>query len=362
MDFIDNLKQFATRAGKLKEQIQTEEATKTSLIMPFFQQVLGYDVFNPDEFVPEFTADVGIKKGEKVDYAIKLDGKPAILIEAKWCGEALDKHDSQLFRYFGTSRTKFAILTNGIVYKFFTDLEEQNKMDLKPFLELDLLNIKETLIPEVKRFCKSSFDVNEIFSSASELKYSNELKNYFSAQLKEPSDEFILHMITHVYDGKKTQNVIDKFRPIVKLSLNNYISELMSEKITTALKGNNSDPIPLPDSIPVPIIEEVEEHKAKIITTDEEIEGYYLVKAILSEKFDSSKVTYKDTTNYFSINFDGFVTKWICRLWLNSNRKSLILPGENKQQITYEMDNIHDLFKYRAELEASAAKYMDKRD
>lgn len=121
MDFIDQVKQFAKRVEGMKDTIQTEEATKTSIIMPFFS-LLGYDVFNPNEFIPEFTADVGIKKGEKVDYAILSDGSPVILIECKWIGEPLEKHDSQLFRYFGTSKAKFAILTNGLIYRFYTDL------------------------------------------------------------------------------------------------------------------------------------------------------------------------------------------------------------------------------------------------
>lgn len=115
MDFIDQIKQFASRAEKLKDQISSEESTKTSLILPFFQ-LLGYDIFDPGEFVPEFTADE--EKGEKVDYAIFQDGNPTILIEAKWCGEKLDKHNSQLFRYFGTTKAEFGILTNGIIYQF----------------------------------------------------------------------------------------------------------------------------------------------------------------------------------------------------------------------------------------------------
>lgn len=149
MDFIDQLKQFSKRVESLKDSISTEEATKTSIIMPFFA-MLGYDVFNPQEFVPEYTADVGIKKGEKVDYAIFKDGKPVILIECKSINENLEKHDSQLFRYFVTSEAKFAILTNGILYRFYTDLEEPNKMDETPFLEIDILNLKENQVPEIK--------------------------------------------------------------------------------------------------------------------------------------------------------------------------------------------------------------------
>lgn len=175
MDFADQVKILSKRVDTLKNQIQTEEATKTSFIMPFFQ-LLGYDVFNPLEFVPEYTADVGIKKGEKVDYAILNDGEPVILVEAKWCGESLDKHGGQLFRYFGTTKAKFGILTNGFEYRFFTDLDEQNKMDQKPFFVFDITQIKEQDITELKKFHKASFDIDAVFSAAEDLKYSNQVK------------------------------------------------------------------------------------------------------------------------------------------------------------------------------------------
>lgn len=152
-NFIDQLKALSNRVDKIKNSITTEEATKTSLVMPFFQ-ILGYDIFNPEEFTPEFTADVGIKKGEKVDYAILNKGEPVILIEAKSVNEKLERHDSQLFRYFGTTTAKFAILTNGITYRFYTDLDEENKMDASPFFEFDIVNLKESAIPELAKFKK----------------------------------------------------------------------------------------------------------------------------------------------------------------------------------------------------------------
>ena len=190
MDFVDQLKQFSKRVESMRETIQTEEATKTAIIMPFFA-MLGYDVFNPTEFVPEYTADVGIKKGEKVDYAIMQDGEPVILIECKSIAENLEKHDSQLFRYFGTTSAKFAILTNGLIYRFYTDLDNPNKMDDSPFLTVNILDIRENQVPELKKFCKSVFDVDTIFSTASELKYANEFKAIMTAQLDDPADDFI---------------------------------------------------------------------------------------------------------------------------------------------------------------------------
>lgn len=356
MDFIDVLRQFSSRAKKLRPQIQTEEATKTSLIMPFFQQVFGYDVFNPDEFVPEFTADVGIKKGEKVDYAIILGGEPAILVEAKWCGAPLEKHDSQLFRYFGTTKAKFGILTNGIVYKFYTDLDEQNKMDLSPFLELDILNIKEGLVPELKRFSKANFDAGEIFSRASELKYTNEIKSYFSEQLRDPSDEFVKFMLSHAYDGMKTAAVVERFRPVVKTALNDLIGEMMNDRITSALK---KDSAPVPEEAAVaPQIDESAAYN-QVVTTEEEIQAFFIVKAILAGNFDISRITYKDTISYFAILYDGMVTKWICRLRLNGGKKYICLPDESGKEARHELSGLDDIYRFKDGLLASAKRFFE---
>lgn len=359
MDFIDILRQFSARAEKLYSQIQTEEATKTSLIMPFFQQVFGYDVFNPDEFVPEFTADVGIKKGEKVDYAIILDGTPAILIEAKWCGAPLEKHDSQLFRYFGTTKAKFGVLTNGLIYKFYTDLDEQNKMDLSPFIELDILNIKEGLVPELKRFSKSTFNADEIFSRASELKYSNEIKVYFSEQLREPSDDFVKFMLSQTYDGKRTEAVIEKFRPIVKTALNNLIGEMMSDRITSALKKDSASVPEEKNASDEESAQGEELQRNQVITTDEEMQAFFIVKAILSEEIDISKIAFKDTINYFAILFDGMVTKWICRIRITGGKSYIALPDATGKETRHEIVGLEDIYRYKTEIMASAKRFFE---
>ena len=223
MDFKDTLKTFINRLEMLKDTVQTEEATKMSLIVPFFQ-LLGYDVFNPMEFCPEYTADVGIKKGEKVDYAILVKNEPVILIEAKSANRKLDKHSSQLFRYFVTTSARFAILTNGIVYKFYTDLEETNKMDREPFLEINLLNLKESQIAQLAKFKKECLNVVDILDSASLLKYNNLFRNYIELQFQNPTDEIVKRFLQPVYKGAKTQAVIEKFRPILKKALHDYLN------------------------------------------------------------------------------------------------------------------------------------------
>lgn len=360
MDLIDRIKQLSQRVSKIKETILTEEATKMSLIVPFFQ-ILGYDVFDPEEFLPEFTADVGIKKGEKVDYAIMINGEPTILVECKWCGEPLEKHDSQLFRYFGASTAKFAILTNGIVYKFYTDLDETNKMDLTPFLELDLENIKESVIPEIKKFQKGNFDPENMMNAASELKYSKAIKDFFESQLKSPSDSFIKYYLSQVYDGVKTQSVIEKFSPIVKKALNDYISEKMNEKIKTALASDSH----VDDSVNNHSVKndetEADDHPmeevSKVFTTQEELEAFYAIKSILADTVDLSRLSYKDTESYFAIIIDNKVTCWICRIKLDGAKKHILLRNEDKSVNKIYINGVNDLFSYKSEIVCSASKF-----
>ncbi|HYE08544.1 MAG TPA: type I restriction endonuclease [Patescibacteria group bacterium] len=358
MEFTNNIKQFSEKIAKLKDLVSTEEATKTSLIMPFFQQILGYDVFNPQEFVPEYTSSFGVKKDARIDYAILKEGKPTILVEAKCVAEDISSlYDSQLAMYLNASQAKFGILTNGIVYKFYTDLEETNKMDRTPFLEINLLNLKESHIVELKKFYKDQFNEENIFSTASELKYSKEIKKYFASQLDTPSDEFIRHILSSgVYPGQKNQSVIEKFRAIIKKSLNDYMNEAMNEKIMAALKKDSSDAEPsLKDNN---VEDNVSPKDTDIETTMEEIEAFYIIKSILSEVVDPTRITYKDTRSYMNILLDNNSWKWICRVVVSDIKKILFIAGENKKEERYDLQNLNDLFKHKEELKASLLRYQ----
>lgn len=366
MDFIDELKQFAKRVESLQEVISTEEATKTSIVMPFFS-MLGYDVFNPQEFVPEFVADVGIKKGEKVDYAIIKDGAPVILIECKAINENLEKHDSQLFRYFGTSEAKFAILTNGILYRFYTDLEQPNKMDETPFLEIDILNLKESQVPELKKFSKSTFEVDAIFDTASVLKYENEFKRYIAEQLEEPNDDFVRLFLHNAYSGVKTQAVIEKFRPILKTALHNFINETMNDKIKTALGGGDVVPTKaVPVSPPTPDVETEDEivgsgtkkKTRNIVTTEDELESFFILKNMFKDIVPMSDITYKDTESYFNILYKANSRKWICRLKLTDSQMTLMIPDADKNINKYQLNDIYDLLQYRTQLEEVLRRFL----
>ena len=330
--FHEKLKSLSNRVQKLKDSIQTEEATKTSVIMPFFQ-LLDYDVFNPEEFVPEFTADVGIKKGEKVDYAIMKNGSPIILVEAKSIQENLDGHSSQLFRYFSTTKAKFAILTNGITYRFYTDLDEPNKMDSAPFFEFNLFDIRDNQVPELIKFRKDNFNIENIMTTASELKYTKEIKQFLARQWEAPTDDFVAFILTDIYPGKKTKQVLERFNGLVRKSLKQFVNDMINDKLKAAL-ANTSTEQQEANTAPQEEVAASVEEGPQVHTTAEELEGYVTVKLILKDVIDVDRIYYRDNLSYFNILLDNSIRKWICRLGFNSNNKYIQFNDDQKTVAT----------------------------
>ena len=356
MDFIDKIKQLSERIDNLKANLLTEEATKTALIMPFIS-ALGYDVFNPLEVLPEMHCDIGIKKGEKIDYAILRDGEPIILIECKHWAQNLSLHDNQLLRYFHVSKAKFGILTNGIIYKFYTDLETPNKMDEKPFLEVNLLDLKDEQVEEVKRFHRSYFDVNEILSTASELKYMGELKNSISREFANPTPDFVKYFGKQVHEGQFTQKVLDQFTILVKRTINNYVNDMIADRLKAAIKEAE----PQQTTIEVNKVEEVveEKHGRNIVTTEQELEAYYIVKAILRGTIPVERITYRDAQSYFAIFLDDNNRKPICRLYLDSpTNKRIAFIGDNKKEVAHKITCIDDLYNYAEDIIFAAKRLV----
>lgn len=349
MEFNETIKQFSERITVLKDNVSTEESTKMSLVVPLFQ-ILGYDVFNPSEFCPEYVADVGIKKGEKVDYAILDNGQPTILIECKSCSEQLDKHSSQLFRYFGASPAKFGILTNGIIYRFYTDLEESNKMDLVPFLEINMLNLKDSSINELKKFAKENFDKEKIFSTAEELKYSSLIKGLLAREYEAPSENFIRFILSDIYEGQKNQKIIEKFTPVVKRAFSSFVNELVNNKISSALV-DESDSIDEAETIE-------EAPVSKIVTTEEEIEGFYIIRGLLAGTVPVEDIVHRDTESYFGILYKNNNRKPICRLNLDTKNKQLLIPDENKKFERIYIESLNDIYKYQNQLIDVAKRYL----
>lgn len=346
----ERIQQLSERIESISNSITTEEATKTSMIMPFFS-ILGYDVFNPLEFIPEYTADVGLKKKEKVDYAIIVDGKPLIFVECKACTENLDKHSSQLIRYFNTTLdARFAILTNGIVYKFFTDLDNPNIMDNTPFLTVDMLNLKDRDISELGKFKKDILDVDNILSSAEDLKYTSMIKAWIDREYVNPSPAFVKMIISDIYEGVKSQKVVDQFTPVVKKALNQYITDTINQKIQNVLNGTAT----VSEETPT----EEQNSKKEVITTIMELEAYGIIKSILRQTVSSGRIAYRDTASYFGILLDDNNRKWICRVCLDGSKKYIIVSDDNKAGIRYDIESIDDIYNYADEIVNACKKYL----
>jgi hypothetical protein len=357
MDFKDLIKQLGQRVTALKDQVLTEEATKNAFIMPFIKE-LGYDVFNPMEVVPEFVADIGIKQGEKIDYAIKKDGDPIILIECKSHTGPLNIHNaSQLFRYFHTTKAKFSILTNGIEYRFYTDLVEPNKMDEKPFFVFDITDIKDAQIDELRKFHKAYFDFANIVTTANELKFTGELKQIISTELTSPSPDFVKHFARQIYPSVITQKVLEQFTELTKKSFNQFINDIITDRLKSALTKETEvqkvDALQDSDTTP--------DGDNKIVTTQEELEGFMIVKAILRQHISPARIHYRDAQAYFAILLDDNNRKPICRLYFNGTRKMIAVFDEHKKEVKIEVPTLDDIYIHAASLLKTVEGYDNRK-
>ena len=352
MDFIDDVR---TRSGRFKDRIQhlsTEEATKSSLVLPFIQ-MLGYDIFDPSEVVPEFTADVGTKKGEKVDYALLRDGKPAILIECKMYGSGLDQGDvSQLLRYFTVTEARFGLLTDGIVYRFFSDIDQPNVMDSKPFFEFNMLDFTDHQVEQLKRFTKSSFDLGEIVDAARELKYLTEFKRVVAEELADPSADFMYLICGRVFENRPGPKVRARLQPLARQAAAQLINERVNDRLRSALNQDDRQ-----KEEPA----EVEEGDAgpDIVTTAEEWEGLYAVKAILRDLVEASRLVLKDTrSGYCTIYLDGW--RRICRLYFDGAQKYLGLPSKEARygEERVRVEGVDDLYQHADALREALRSHL----
>lgn len=362
MDFSEQLQSLAKKIAQQSSMITTEEATKNAFVMPFLNRVLGYDVFDPTEVIPEFTADTGIKKGEKVDYAILKDGQVQILVECKKYSEKLSaKHSGQLFRYFSVTNARIGILTNGAQYEFYTDLDAPNKMDEKPFLTLDLEDIDEHIVPEVLKLTKTSFDVESVVDAAGELKYLSQIKRLLAEQFGSPEEDFVKFFASRIYDGVLTARVKQSFTDITKKALSQFLNDSINARLKSAIGSTVSSSAIQPafDSGLSSDNNEVDnsEEKSKVDTTIEEMEGFNVVKAILRQQFDVTRIAARDTQSYFGILLDDNNRKPLCRLHFNAKQKYIGLFDADKKETRHPISSIDEIFTFADQLLTATAVY-----
>lgn len=361
MEFLEKLNALAAKIRQQGATIQTEEATKNAFVMPFINAVLGYDVFDPTEVIPEYVCDVGTKKGEKIDYAIMKGGEVQILIECKKIGEPLNvNHAAQLFRYFHVTNARISILTNGQVYKFFTDLDAPNKMDEKPFLELDLLDIDEHVVPELQKLTKSAFDVESIISAAGELKYVGQIKKEIAAQFANPSDEFVKFFATKVYDGIITQKVRDQFGILTRKATVQFLGDQVNERLKSAMSGVIAPSYPAEASIAgtgTVAETKVNDTEDRVTTTLDELEGFHIVKAIVRTAVDAKRIIHRDTQSYFGVLLDDNNRKPVCRLHFNRGQKYIGIFGKDKAETRHPITSLDEIYGFAEQLKETVGYY-----
>ena len=365
MDFKDQVVRLSDNIKKQKDKIATEEATKNAFIMPMIA-ALGYDVFNPFEVVPEMDCDLIKKKGEKIDYAIMKDENPILLIEFKHCKQDLNLHDTQLQKYFVASKARFGVLTNGIEYRFYTDLEKINIMDEKPFLIVNMLDLSDADIEQLKKFHKSYYNEEDVLSTANELKYTTEIKSILNNEFASPTAEFVRFFARQAYtSGQITSKVIDMFTPLVKKSITSVINDIISDRLNTAIKNSEqtSDSLQTIDNTSINTSTEDTEKKlpdgvvymdkeSGVVTTQEELDAYNIVRSILRKSVDVSRITYKDYKSYFVVNIDNSQWFWICRVSIGARKKQIGIPVDQYKSCEWiQIDNMDDIFKYADRLE-----------
>lgn len=353
MDFVDKLSELSNRIQRQKNAVLTEEAAKTAFVLPFLQ-ALGYDVFNPAEVIPEFTADHGVKKGEKVDYAISLDGKIVILIECKAIGADLEaKHASQLFRYFSVTDARFGVLTDGARYVFFSDLEKENKMDDRPFFEFNLFQFTEAQVDELKKFTRTGFDLQTIISTASNLKYHKALVAELQNEFENPSEDVVRLLTSRVYSGRLTPPVKEQFTDLTKRAMRDFIRSRINERLKSALETDKAEASPI-------VVESATQQTVAdngIETTAEELEAFRIIRAIGAEFIDPERITMRDAKSYCAILLDDNNRRPITRLFFLKNSMYInVFSPQGETRI--DLQKVSDMYKCRGELTAAIQQYL----
>ena len=324
MELEASMADLQAKLREHREILATEEAAKTTLVLPFLR-ALGYDIFNPSEVKAEFTCDVGTKKGEKVDYAICVGGEVTILVECKPVTSELSiKHASQLFRYFAATTARVALLTNGVIYQFFTDSDRTNMMDEKPFFTFNLESFRKADIRHLATFERADFDLDRIVTQAGTLKLQTQVSAELRKEFAEPSEEFVRLIASRLHDGRLTEAVRARFQTVIVQAISNLIREGIIERLENAM-SHGQEPADVDSGLPEP---------EAIETTQVEVDGFNIVRAICSKLIAPERVVMRDAKSYCAIILDDNNRKTLARLHFNSPtaRYLGVFTGKNEEE------------------------------
>lgn len=349
MGLLDDFRGLSEQVRRRADGIRGrgEEAAKQALILPFLS-AMGWDIYDPNEVQPEYVADFAQKKGgvrEKVDYALLLNGKPAIFVEAKSLDAKLDLHDAQLARYFNATPTvKTAILTNGLTYRFFTDLQEPNIMSEAPFFEFNILEFKESDITTLRRFTKASYDPAEVRASAEDLVYVSQITGFVTELIRNPSESFIRFILTElkiVESRRINTRVLERFWTVVHASFQSAFMDMATRSIR---QETQPDPgvasLGRPAAHP-PQAAPTTPNEAKVVTTAEELAALALVQSICASSPQATQfpTQSKDLQSYLTV-FVRTPSNFVVRMVFDAKRKNILtqLPIDKAKTLAPEFE------------------------
>jgi predicted type IV restriction endonuclease len=373
MELVEKLMGLKTKIEKTREHVKTEQAAKTAFVLPFLQ-ILGYDIFNPSEVIPEHTADWAEKKGEKVDYAIKIDGKIEMLIECKALDDKLDvSKASQLGRYFSSiTDADIGVLTNGITYKFYTDLDKKNVMDKKPFLTFDFDNPNEELIPRLDMFTKEKISGTEGREEIEKLRNYSAALQVIKNEYKNPSEGWARFVIGEVgYIKRASRDTVEEFQGHLKKIVdhqNRAYLKARFDKLQGQDKAMDESPALDDSKSDTPAIPSIASDMGFNNTFGmlEEIQGLAVVKSILygvSDDYDSSKISLMDWKGFCNVIYDKKRNDVVVRMYFNRADKGKLyieIPGNDdlgKKQIS----NVQEMNDHREQIIESAKRFIEKK-
>lgn len=255
---------------------------------------------------------------------------------------------------FSVTNARIAILTNGIHYQFFTDLDEPNRMDKSPFMEIDFSDFNWRLAGELQKLSKSDFDLAHVINSAGELKYTNKVKQLIASEFTEPSEKFVSLFASQVYEGRLTQSIKDAFKETVQKAAIQFLNDNLNSRLKGAIRDDHIQAVSTTDQ---PLTATSEEQAPQIETTVDELQGFYIVRAILADTVDIKRIVDRDTLSYFGILLDDNNRKPICRLRFNRSQKYLGLFDEAKNETRHPIGSLTDIYKFKDHLHKTLTFY-----
>lgn len=320
------------RAIKLSDN---ESKTRDYLIEPFFN-LLGFNKM--DHYSHEYSLRNSKGSVRKVDMVVTLNGKnPIMLIECKKATSNLTKsHFNQLSKYFDHHKeSKVGILTNGVVYEFYTVKWNNTKsLSEKPFLVFDLRDFTRSDLEDIAHFHLQLFNVKDILDISEETYFLNDFNIALTKTLFTASDELLKIIYQNMGGKRSTESVNKRLRKLLNsVSLHESI-----EKIKV-LEGKQSS--------------------SGIFTTAEELKSFQIIKTILVMnprlKIHCDRFGYKDYKGQFKILVDDMPSKEICHLILSTTTNSIVIDG-----ISYSLEKVStfELSKYKKKLVDAALKQV----